>query len=118
MSRPTSLYSAMAEPSAARASVALVGVWVSCSTVGSLMLRILKSSREHPDTSNTPASPRIFATGATPVIRVVVIGQNPTAMLRKTLRLGGYGVTSKLPRIGMAPKLETSGSSPPYRVHQ
>src|SRR5439155_7229185 len=44
-------------------------------------------------------------------------GQNPTAMLKNTLRFGGYGVTSRLFRIAASPRLAPSGSSPEYWVH-
>src|SRR5207247_6142599 len=42
--------------------------------------------------------------------------QSPRLMVKKKLRLGGYGVTSIFRAIGWLPKLLTSGSNPLYGV--
>src|ERR1041385_6441097 len=46
----------------------------------------------------------------------ILLSHSPRLMVKKKLRLGGYGVTSMFRAIGWLPKLLTSGSKPLYGV--
>src|ERR1041384_6866309 len=50
------------------------------------------------------------------VMAGILLSHSPRLMVKKKVRLGGYGVTSMFRAIGWLPKLLTSGSKPLYGV--